>query len=388
MHVLVLPSWYPIRERPQQGVYLKEQVQALRRRGVHVGVVYPEQRSLRLLSPSALARNRFQRRAYDEAGVPTLRRHGWNVLWRAPQRLPLRIREARRLAHVYARRFGVPDVLHAHSAQWAGAAAARLGAAWGRPYLLTEHFSGFQRGAVPRGQAALAREGFRRAHRVLPVSAALRTLLVASGWAEASRTEVLPNMVDTAFFTPPPARPHGVFRFFALAALRPAKDLGLLLRAFARAFGRGASARLAIGGGGPERRRLERLAERLGLGRHVRFLGRLNREEVRAELHRSHAFALSSRYETFGVVLIEAMATGLPVVATACGGPEDIVTPETGLLVPPGDAGALAEGLRTIRRRRADFRDSALRAYIEARFSTQAVTSRLLAHYAAARVST
>jgi glycosyltransferase involved in cell wall biosynthesis len=58
---------------------------------------------------------------------------------------------------------------------------------------------------------------------------------------------------------------------------------------------------------------------------------------------------LPSRYETFGVALVEAMATGLPVVATRCGGPEDIVTEETGRLVPATDPDALAEALRTLR---------------------------------------
>jgi len=57
---------------------------------------------------------------------------------------------------------------------------------------------------------------------------------------------------------------------------------------------------------------------------------------------------LPSRYETFGVALVEAMATGLPAVATRCGGPEDIVTDQTGQLVPPDDPDALAEALQTM----------------------------------------
>jgi glycosyltransferase involved in cell wall biosynthesis len=102
---------------------------------------------------------------------------------------------------------------------------------------------------------------------------------------------------------------------------------------------------LTIVGNGPERPALEEQARQLGVASRISFRGRLNRRAVREALQHAHAFVLPSRYETFGVVLLEAMATGLPVVATASGGPEDIVTPDTGELVPPGDPSALASAL-------------------------------------------
>lgn len=384
MHVLVLPSWYPIRERPHLGRYLHEQARALQQRGVRVGVVFPERRSLRLLTPAALARNRFQSRLYDEGGVPTLRRHGWNVWWRAPFRFAFRIADARSLASRYGRRHGRPDVIHAHSAQWAGAAGARLAMAWDCPLVLTEHFSGFARGIVTGTPHRLAREAFEAARVTLAVSGALRDTLVAQGYALPGTIGVLPNGVDTAFFAPPPHRPPGPFHLFALGDLHPVKGMDVLLQAFARAFPPGRAEQLTIGGDGPERARLERLARRLRVDDRVRFAGRLERRAVRAHLHRSHAFVLPSRQETFGVVLLEALATGVPVVATACGGPEDVVTPETGLLVPPGDAGPLGQALDTMSRRHPSFEESALRTYIESHFSLDAVAAHLADRYAAA----
>src|SRR5690606_9435676 len=80
----------------------------------------------------------------------------------------------------------------------------------------------------------------------------------------------------------------------------------------------------------------------------VTFLGKLSRGEVRMALSNCNAFVLPSRFETFGVVLVEALAMGVPVIATRCGGPEDIVTENTGVLVPVDDRQALAEALESV----------------------------------------
>jgi glycosyltransferase involved in cell wall biosynthesis len=130
-----------------------------------------------------------------------------------------------------------------------------------------------------------------------------------------------------------------------VARLVSQKNVDGLLRAFDRAT-EDADATLTVVGDGPERPSLQRTARRLGLADRVAFRGRLGREGVRAALWDAHAFVLPSHHETFGVVLLEAMATGLPVVATASGGPEDLVTSETGCLVPPGDPDALANALQ------------------------------------------
>jgi len=94
-------------------------------------------------------------------------------------------------------------------------------------------------------------------------------------------------------------------------------------------------------GEGPERPALTGLADRLGLAQRVRFTGAL--EDVRSELVPGGVFVLPSvRREGLGIALLEAMAMGLPVVATRCGGIGEVVTEQTGVLVEPGDAPALA----------------------------------------------
>jgi glycosyltransferase involved in cell wall biosynthesis len=276
------------------------------------------------------------------------------------------VRSAVRLAHRYADRHGVPDLIHAQSGRWAGAAAARIGTAFSRPYVLTEHFAGFHRGTIFPWRWPLIKEGYRQASGLAAVSHALKNTLIGHGLASASNIEVHPNLAPTSLFSRPPSGRSSPppFRFVTVGHLRPPKNVEGLLRAFASMAAGDSTVELLIVGDGPERNALEKRARQLGIANQVVFRGRLDREEVRTALWAAHAFVLPSHYETFGVVLLEAMATGLPVVATACGGPEDVVTPNTGLLVPTGDTAALANALHRMRRRASSFDAAAIRNYV------------------------
>ncbi len=99
---------------------------------------------------------------------------------------------------------------------------------------------------------------------------------------------------------------------------------------------------LRLAGRGAIRPDLEFMAEQLEVDDRVKFLGRITREEMQVEMQHSNCFVLPSRYEAFGAVLIEAMATGMPLIATRSGGPGFIVTKQNGLLIDPEDAGQLA----------------------------------------------
>jgi glycosyltransferase involved in cell wall biosynthesis len=166
------------------------------------------------------------------------------------------------------------------------------------------------------------------------------------------------------------------------------KGTDVLLRAFAQAFAGRGDVVLEIGGGGPLEPSLRALAAELGIAGQTTFLGLLTRAQVREAMWRADAFVLPSHIETFGVVVIEAMATGLPVASTACGGPQDTVVPgETGLLVPPGDPAALAAAMRRLHAERGAWaaRAGSIRRRAEACFSHPVVVRRLLEVYAAAR---
>jgi len=129
--------------------------------------------------------------------------------------------------------------------------------------------------------------------------------------------------------------------------LLPLKGLVYLLRAIASLRAEFANLVLEIAGSGPERATLEREVQRLGLSDGVRFLGWV--EELAPVLARWEVFVLPSLEEGFGIAALEAMAAGLPVVASAVGGiPELVEDGRTGWLVPPADPRALAERLRAL----------------------------------------
>jgi glycosyltransferase involved in cell wall biosynthesis len=139
-----------------------------------------------------------------------------------------------------------------------------------------------------------------------------------------------------------------VFIFLNIAGLDPKKNHSTLLDAFARKFKGKNNVRLKIGGDGPLRKQLETKAKDLEIERQVIFTGLLSREKVLWEMKNCDVFVLSSTFETFGVVLIEALACGKPVIATKSGGPEDIVNPKNGYLVPIKDVSALAKIMENI----------------------------------------
>ncbi|HEX5582608.1 glycosyltransferase family 4 protein [Gaiella sp.] len=189
----------------------------------------------------------------------------------------------------------------------------------------------------------------RRATHVLVPSAYLREL--ALGWGlRPARVSVIPNPAPTLPTLPgreEARRMLGVEGFTLAAAgrLTRQKALGDALAAVARVDG----VRLVLAGDGPERASLESRSRDLGLDGRVRFLGARPREDVLRLFRAADAALLTSAWENLPHGVLEALAVGTPVIATAVGGvPEVVREGENGLLVSPGDVGALAEAIRRL----------------------------------------
>ncbi len=378
-HVLVLPSWYPTPEAPLNGIFFKEQALALRKAGSKVGVVYPEFRSLRTFSLEGILKNRFQVRFFEEEGIPTYRFCGWNLpRLRVGPRLWVCL--VLRLFERYVRKFGMPDLVHAHSVLWGGVAAMQICRQHGTPYVITEHSSHYARGLIQDWQEPHIRNSLMQASAILAVGSGLMNHL--SQYAPEKKITLVPNMVDTDFFTLPRwPRSESPFRLLTVALLTPNKGIDLLIRAFAEVLKVHPDAYLEIGGDGPQRGELESLAVTLGVADKVCFLGMLSREGVRDAMWRANAFVLPSYVETFGVVLIEALATGLPVIATRSGGPEDFISPMVGLLINPGNINELRQGLCYLLAKRGFFAEKVMRQYVTNRYGEKAIAETLLGLY-------
>jgi glycosyltransferase involved in cell wall biosynthesis len=163
--------------------------------------------------------------------------------------------------------------------------------------------------------------------------------------APARKVLVIRNGVDLVEFPERPRRrANRGFRAINVAGLNGAKGQADLLRAVRAVVDVEPSFRLDFVGDGPLRNELTSLRDELGLAEHVRFLGL--RDDVREQLAAADAFVLASVSEGLSISLLEAMAAGLPTIATRVGGnPEVVVHGRTGLLVPPRSPASLAEAL-------------------------------------------
>lgn len=193
---------------------------------------------------------------------------------------------------------------------------------------------------------ALQRAAYACAHRIIANSRAVAERLGREGIAHAA-IDVIPNGIDVAAFTSPPRGGRPLRRVITVANLRREKAHEVLIDAAASLAMTNPDLEFRIVGGGPRLAELKALAAARGVNDRVQFLG--HRDDVAALLRDSDMFVLPSRSEAFPNGVIEAMAAGLPVVATAVGGIVELVQDgKNGLLVRPGDSRELAHAIRQL----------------------------------------
>jgi glycosyltransferase involved in cell wall biosynthesis len=162
-------------------------------------------------------------------------------------------------------------------------------------------------------------------------------------------SDIVPNIVDIERFRPGADAQELTPHLVIARSLEPIYDIGTALRAFALVRGEWPQAKLTIAGSGPELAKLSSLARELGISDAVNFCGRLTREQM-AELYRgASVFVNPSLVDNMPNSVLEAMASGVPVVTTDAGGVPFIVRQGvTGLMVPAGDPAAMAAALRRV----------------------------------------
>ncbi len=379
-HILIIPSDnYLPDETILEGIFQRHQAEALVRAGFKVGLISPIVRSLRLL-PSDF--RRWGIRRAEENGVTVYRGFYWYRPRPDYENCRRRwISVGCKLFRAYVRSCGRPDVIHAHNASFAGMLAAKLSKEEGLPCVLTVHSTSYRRGLIQPMEIPHLRTAYAGAAARLVVSPSLGADIekvigpAASGW------EWVPNVLSQDFEAPLPgdAPPHHDegFRFLNVATLDEKKGHADLLRAFASAFPDRKDVVLRIGGAGPLGPDLERQAGKLGIGDRVTFAGLLSHEKVRKEMLACDAFVLPSHVETFGVVVIEALSCGKPVVATRCGGPEWFIGPDDGELVPVGDIGAMAKAMSRMVTRGSGYDPASIRSRCIEKFGWRALVANL-----------
>ena len=296
VRILLVSNMYPSRRRPEFGVFVAGIADGLRRRGHEV----------------------------DEA-VLRDDRHG---TLRTPSKYALLAARALSMA-----RRGRPDVVYAHYLVPTGLIGIAAAAAARVPLVVTAHGTDVANARRNPLLGMLTRRVVARSAAVIAVSAYLAERLPPG----ARRVEVIDCGVDTGLFTPAPRAGDGPPRYVFVGSLIERKNPRRVLEAFSRLD----EGSLTVVGGGPLEQEL-----RAAMRANVRFLGRVAPERVRDELAAADVLVAPSLEEPQGQQVLEALASGRPVVATRVGGPAELVDERCGVLVDPLDVAAIAEGMR------------------------------------------
>lgn len=236
-----------------------------------------------------------------------------------------------------------PDIIHANIYK-TGVPANIIKKRYKIPYVLTEHYSGYARKTMNRKKLKQAKIGMENADFVLPVSNSLKKDIRSYGIN--GNFEVVPNVVSDHFFYNPSARnTSDIKKMLCVAAMHPKKNYPTLINACKIIYNSRQDWQLDIVGEGEKMEEYKKMVSCLSLEGHIHFLGGRQKTEIAEMMQSSDFFVLPSRYETFGVVFIEALSSGLPVVATdICSIPE-IINESNGILVDPDSPEKLADAM-------------------------------------------
>lgn len=394
MNVFVIPSWYPTSDHPYTGIFIRQQVLAIASLcpeanigictwGSHINDLLLEVAQIHKwpgriwraarLQQQNLAHRKNCREYFTPAFTWTRSILGGNM--------GSIIQACEANFTRFAADFGTPHLFHAHVAYPAGFIARHLSLKTGIPYIITEHMSPFPFTTFLTSGGKLRKEltePYENAKRNIAVSSSLAAMMKAQ---RIPRVEVIPNLVDETFFSSAAASSQPPFTFVFIGRLEPQKGLPYLLEAMALLKSRNLACRLVVGGGGSGMSELRKQAWQLGITENVEWLGDLSQEGVREVLQKAHALILPSLHENNPLVILEAMATGRPVIATRCNGPEELMSPETGLLVEPGSGPELAGAMQHLIQRYATYSPTLIREQFLASYSRPAVVPRLLKVY-------
>ena len=244
----------------------------------------------------------------------------------------------------------------------------------GTPYIITEHWSRYLPGNDFSGglRKRLTRKVVRHAQCVTTVSEVLAQAMQSHGLNHPNY-RLLPNVVDTELFKPIPHR-NDIPKIVHVSCFEDqSKNISGLLEALKTLKDGGFAFQAVLIGEGMDLEAMKQKALDLELTDCVRFTGLLQGQALVDEWATGDCFVLPSRYETGGIVLLEAMACGIPVVATRVGALPEIVNESNGILVPSGDTKALAQAMEQCCRNLGKYDSEKLRKQVVERYSYECV---------------
>jgi len=381
MNLLIIPSWYPSKGLPGNGIFFREQAIALSKAGHQVTVIDVSFHGRKDIFNSKIFRLTYQ----NDEGVHeySLKTPSFYILSRF---LSIHLFIFKTLLFFVFKKLSKKgykfDVIHAHSFCPAGYCASKLSEKYGIPLVVTEHSSGLIQAIPKKRERQLLIHTVGHCNKFVSVSETLQKNIEAyTGISD--NLQVVPNMFSSIFSYSNIKKTSNDFVFFSVGFLIDRKRFAFTISCFNKAFKDYTNVKLRIAGGGELHNALQKQIDENNLSEKVQLLGGLNREQIKTELDNCNAFVLASAAETFGVVYIEAMACGKPVIATRNGGANDIVNETNGILIDVDNEEQLIKAFQDMYQNVNKFDSKQIAADCCAKYSEEAVVKQLTKIYEA-----
>ncbi len=375
MNLFIVPSWYPSKSNPSYGIFIREQVMLMSKSRPEwkIGVsLWGQGDSEKLL----WARDHFKNLSkvlkhnqahgyakemghFSEFYQPTL---SWTKKFRKGNlREIIRCNELNFQSHLM--KSGKPDFIVAQASYPGALIVKYLSDKYHIPYHVHVRLGGFMFEQLLSDLGSLGVD-------LLNALESADLVTVTSNFQGESLkkwitdSNVLYNPVDTDFFQLGKSKSEDFV--LTISRLESEKGIDLLIESLSNV----SDIQLKIVGDGTEKNKLRRLVEQKRLNKRIQFLGEKNRKELSELIQKTQFLILPSKFETFGNVILESMACGKPVVATRSGGPEEIVTKDSGLLCEISTEG-LSNKILEMKSNYGSFDSGQIRKYVTKKFSSE-----------------
>jgi len=375
MKVLFVTRGFPSDKDPMSGNYEAVQAKALAAKGCQVSVLTIYKKPF---CCSFLYRKKISFKKVDGVNVYESNYPSFSIRYVRRINKHMGKRAFLYAFENYVKKEGMPDIVHAHIVSVAYLISF-VKDKYHLPFVITEHWTKTNVDNIPQWLRNMSNV-YHQADKVICVSQALSDSLKRNFQVDSI---VINNMVSNLFFqSSKKERNDNAFRFIACGAFRKNRNKGfdILVEAFATGqFPKNVC--IEVIGDGPDRPFIESKIVQNNLSDQIHLLGVKKPEEVSDLLCNSDCFVLSSRLETFSIVVIEAMAKGLPVVATKCGGPETFLLPEHGILVEKENTEELADAMNYMLGHFSEYDSQKIRKYCYDHFSQDVIADKIIDVY-------
>lgn len=270
-----------------------------------------------------------------------------------------------------------PDLIHAHFTRM-GAISSVIAHKYDIPLVVTEHYSGIMQERLKRGYEGTIKESYQSADKLIAVSSSLADRIRERFGFQC---DIIPNVLYGDVFLRVNQQPHNQFCFVFTGSVVEGKGIKILCEAFLDVYETCKNVHLMVIGKGDLLDDCIKWCRENHLEKAVTFYGFLSRQKI-AELYSvCDCFVMPSKLETFGVVYAEALAAGLPVIGTKCGGPEDFVDGDNGILVEVGNKAELVAAMKYMYENRLSYDSNVIRQGVMEKFSEEAITGQLMRAY-------